>query len=270
MPDDVQLSWLRFLDPVSLTAFELTCRAACSLTDHAWHCLCSNYFQATLANPPALDPVWSARDTFRYLMHFESGRRPLWALRMSTVELVHETTALLSNAYLSFWKHWTDDDEYADDICQTLRQIAPISSGGEFPASVDLSFGSYVELFVAHVRELAQRGMVADPWMLRPVCVGDIINHLDISGDVRRDFWRVMAIVNGSLLLQPLGVAADAQGRWNSFPRLVTRSELACDYYMSNTESAGRGVFNQAVWHTDHRRVSWDFSLMMVYGNEPE
>lgn len=188
MPDDVQLSWLRFLDPVSLTAFELTCRAACSLTDHAWHCLCSNYFQATLANPPALDPVWSARDTFRYLMHFESGRRPLWALRMSTVELVHETTALLSNAYLSFWKHWTDDDEYADDICQTLRQIAPISSGGEFPASVDLSFGSYVELFVAHVRELAQRGMVADPWMLRPVCVGDIINHLDISGDVRRDF----------------------------------------------------------------------------------
>ncbi len=270
LPDDVLLNVLPFLDPVSLLSFDFTSRVARGLTEHAWRLLCDGYFQATLANPPVMDQTWSPRAKFRYLMQFEGVRRPLWALRASTAELLSEMASLLSNAHLSFWEHWTDDPEYADDICQTLRHLVPISHGLELPASVDLSFGSYVELFIAHVRELAQRGVVADAWMLRPVQVGDIINHLDISEDVRRDFWRVMSVVNGSLLLQPLGVAADAQGRWNSFPRLITRAELAFDYYMSREESAGRGNFSHPEWHTNHRRLSWDFSLMMVYGNGQE
>jgi hypothetical protein len=124
-----------------------------------------------------------------------------------------------------------------------------------------------VALFVAHAQELAQRGFVADLWMLRSVQVGDIVDHLDMVG-VRRDFWRVMDVSNGNLLLQPLGVSTDAQGRWTSFPRMVSRSQLCFDYYMSSTDSAGRGFFNMPAWHTEHRRQSWDFSLMMVYGND--
>ncbi len=270
LPEDVQLLFLVFLDPMSLLAFELTGRTACGLTAPAWSLLCENYFQATLANPPVVDPAWPPLVKFRYLMQFEGVHRPLWALRMSTVELLHEMTSILTNAHLSFWEDWTDDPEYADDICQTLRHLSPVPASGDFPASVDLSFGCYVEMFIVYLRELAQRGVVADPWMLRSMNAGDIVDHLDTSSDIRRDFWRVMAVGNGSLLLQPLGVAADAQGRWNSFPRLIKRSELNFDYYMSASDSAGRGAFKQPVWHTDHRRLSWDFSLMMVYGNEQE
>jgi hypothetical protein len=269
LPDDVQLAFVSMLDPISLTRFELVCVAASRMTEASWAFLLANYFQATLSNPPALDPLWTARTKFRYLMHFEDHRRPHWALRMSTHELVEEMAALRSNADAGFWADdASDDEDYVDDLCQMLQNIVPGErSTSRYVASVDMPFNTYVALFVAHAQELAQRGIVADPWMLRTMQVGDIVDHLDLVG-VRRDFWRVMDIANGHIMLQPLGVSTDAQGRWTSFPRLVSRSQMCFDYYMSSNQSAGRGLFTMPVWHTEHRRQSWDFSLMMVYGND--
>jgi hypothetical protein len=267
LPDDVQLILFGMLDPITLANFDRTCSLARSITLGAWHFLCAKYFQATLANPPFIDADLTARAKFRHLMQFEGSHRPHWALRMSTSDLLLELHALLSTAHVGFWEDLTDDEAYVDDVCQMLRSLAPIAHTGREIASVDMPFDTYVELFAAHVQELAQRGVVADPWMLRSMQTGDVVDHLDVSG-VRRDFWRVMDVAHGVLLLQPLGVAMDAQGHWTSFPKLVTRSQLLFDYFMSANQSAGRGMFTMPVWHTEHRRLSWDFSLRMVYGND--
>jgi hypothetical protein len=268
LPHELQSALFGMLDPISLAQVELVCVSARALAHDAWVFLLANYFQATLSNPPVLDPLWSARTKFRYLVQFEDKHRPYWALRMSTHELLEEMAALRSNADVGFWEDATEDEDYIDDVCQLLQNVVPFSPNtSRYVASVDMLFSTYVALFVAHAQELAQRGFVAEPWMLRPMQVGDIVDHMDLVG-MRRDFWRVMDIANGHLLLQPLGVSTDAQGRWTSFPRLVSRSQLCFDYYMSSTESAGRGLFNMPVWHTEHRRQSWDFSLMMVYGND--
>lgn len=267
LPEDVQSIVVGMLDPIALSNFELSCASARKLTCAAWHALCTNYFQATMSNPPLIDPEVTPRTKFRYLMQFEGASRPRWALRMSTLELLSELNALLSTAHVSFWEDLTDDVDYVDDVCQMLRNLAPIVHTGRDDASVDMPFDAYVELFVTYLRELTQRGVVADPWMLRSMQVGDVVDHLDVVG-VRRDFWRVMGVTHGVLLLQPLGVSMDAQGPWTSFPKLVTRSQMMFDYFMSSNQSAGRGLFTMPVWHTEHRRLSWDFSLMMVYGND--
>jgi hypothetical protein len=268
LPTELQLVFIGLLDPISLAQFELVCVNARLSTQEAWVFLLGNYFQATLSNPPTLDPLWTARTKFRFLMRFEGKHRPYWALRMSTQELIEEMSALRSNADVGFWDDSTDDADYVDDVCQWLQNVVSFSPNeSRYVASVDMAFSTYVALFVAHAQELAQRGFVAEPWMLRPMQAGDIVDHLDLVG-VRRDFWRVMDIANGHILLQPLGVSTDAQGRWTSFPRLVSRSQILFDYYMSSTDSAGRGLFGMPVWHTEHRRQSWDFSLMLVYGND--
>ena len=270
LPDDLQVEIMLYLDPLSLAMFERTCRGVKPLTESIWAHLEASFFRCTLLNPPELDPSWTARTRFRYLFYFEAPRRPLWAWRMSTTELMTEVQALITNAYPSFWDSQHGDYELIDDVCQTLRHLAPDSRPHPTPipaASVDMPFEAFVGLLVKQVHELAQRGVVAQPWMLTAIQPGDVVHHLEVV-DMRRDFWRVMSITHGVLLLQPLGAAADAQGRWNSFPRLVTRSQLSFDYFMSQNQSAGCGQLTAPAWHTAQRRLSWEFSLLMVYNND--
>jgi hypothetical protein len=188
---------------------------------------------------------------------------------MSTVELMTEVQALITNAYPSFWDSQHGDYELIDEVCQTLRHLTPDSSWlpPTSTASVDMPFAEFVGLLMMQIRELAQRGVVAQPWMLHTIQPGDVLHHLE-AGDMRRDFWRVMSISNGVVLLQPLGATADAQGRWNSFPKIVTRSQLSFDYFMTQDHSAGCGPLNAPAWHSAQRRLSWEFSLLMVYNND--
>jgi hypothetical protein len=266
LPDDIQSLILTHLDPISLASFERTCRAVVKCSEAAWHRLVLSYFQLTLCNPPIMDPTWSWRATFRFLFLFEAPHRPPWVWRLSTCELLREVHAMTTNAYPSFWPSDDGDYEAIDDVCQTLRHLAPDFQAGP-AASVDSSFEAYVGLLATQVNELGQRGVVAQPWMLRQIKPGDVLHHLEVS-DLRRDFWRVMAITNGIVLMQPLGSAADSQGRWNSFPRQITRSQLLFDYFMAHDSSAGCGRLTTPAWHSAQRRLSWEFSLLMVYGNE--
>jgi hypothetical protein len=187
---------------------------------------------------------------------------------MSTTELMTEVQALVTNAYPSFWDSQHGDYELIDELCQTLRHLAPDSGlQPETTASVDMPFEKFVGLLIIQIRELAQRGLVAQPWMLYAIQPGDVLHHLE-AVDMRRDFWRVMSISNGIMLLQPLSAATDAQGRWNSFPRIVRRSQLSFDYFMTHNQSAGCGPLNAPAWHSAQRRLSWEFSLLMVYNND--
>jgi len=268
LPDDLQLEIMSHLDPLTLAILEHTCRAVRKITDSLWARLVTSFFQCTLLNPPVLDPSWTARTKFRYLFHFEGPQRPLWAWRMSTEELMTEVRSLITNAYPSFWDSQHGDYELIDELCQTLRHLVPDFGLQPAPtASVDMPFEAFVGLLVMQIRELAQRGVVAQPWMFHVIQPGDVLHHLE-AVDMRRDFWRVMSITNGVLLLQPLGAAADAQGRWNSFPRIMTRSQLFFDYFMTQGESAGCGTLAAPAWHSAQRRLSWEFSLLMVYNND--
>lgn len=274
LPADLQVEIMFHLDPVSLATLEQAYSGALILSESAWKRLIGAYFHCTLLNPPFLDSTWAARTRFRYLFHFEFPHRPLWVWRMSMVDLWRDVQALATNAYPSFWDSEHGDYELIDDVCQTLRHLVPKTEAslegiaGQSPvASVDMPFDAYVALLLKQVRELAQRGSVAQPWMLHRVQPGDVLHHVD-DGDAHRDFWRVMSITHGVVLLQPLGAAADMQGRWGSFPRQVTRSQLSFDYFMSRDQSAGCGRMTTPAWHTSQRRLSWERALALVYGNE--
>lgn len=266
LPIDIQSVIMTHLDPISLALFEQSCASISMHSDCAWRRLVVSYFQLTLLNPPTMDPVWTARTKFRFLFQFDSPQRPAWLWRMSTPELMQEVQAMVTNAYPSFWDSDNGDYELIDDVCQTLRHLAPVAQP-KLAASIDSSFQMFVTLLTAQVSELGQRGVVAQPWMMREIKPGDVLHHLEVS-DLRRDFWKVMDVTNGVLLIQPLGSATDLQGRWNSFPRQVTRSQLRFDYFMTRDNSAGCGHLTTPAWHSAQRRLSWDFSLLMVYGNE--
>jgi len=271
LPEDLQVEVMSHLDPVSLAALECTSSAALKLSEPVWDRLITAYFHCTLLNPPLIDSTWTARTKFRYLFHFESPHRPLWLWRMSTVDLWREVRTLGKNAHPSFWDGEHSDYELIDDVCQTLRHLVPKTQPSaeekSEPAAVDMPFEAYVTLLLQQVRELAQRGSAAQPWMMHKVQPGDVLHHLEAS-DAHRDFWRVMAVTNGIVLLQPLGAVADVQGRWGSFPRQVYRSQLSFDYFMTQNHSAGCGRMTTPGWHTSQRRLSWEFALLMVYGNE--
>ena len=216
LPLDVQCEIFRFLDAVSLARFEGTHH--CLQTGSAWANLVRIRFQLSLSNSPHIDQTTDPRTVFRRLLKL-GGPSGLAYFRRSDEELVRMASDNLRQLLRIVPDPSTQPAmSFVLDVFCVTTPWCEVAWSQPLGPIADTPFDTCLYEQWLMIRELAQRGVVKNRDMLRPLSAGDTVLHMGrlhtgMSGmsALKRDGGmfqikqsRVNAVFNGIVQYQEL------------------------------------------------------------------
>ena len=248
LPNEILSEIYRFLDPVSLARLEGSHK--CTQTFLAWADVVHTRFQLSMANPPCVKDDISPRELFRRLLSFE-GSQSLFFFKLSDAALTKTANCNLRHLLrmtlaLPDQEVWgevlrvycvTTPSQETSQAWQETSQASqetscPSSCGCRAPPDPNhltsrLTLETHVYQHWIMLRELTQRGIIAQASLLTPLKAGDEVFHvgrlqtgmsgmsslLRDGGDFQVKLSRVNAVFNGIVQYQEMSDPYETVGQ---------------------------------------------------------
>lgn len=245
LPGEIQAEICLFLDAVTLARFESTHK--CEQTSAAWALIVRSRFRLYMANPPYFNGIATPRDVFQRLLRL-GGMHALPYFKQSDAELISMVNRNLKHL-LRMTPPLSTLQTFQDTLgvfCLTTPSSGTVGGSAgpsetQSYASTESAFEMCVYEHWLMIRELTQRGIVANGAMLETLKAGDKVLHmgrlqtgmsgmsslLRFGGDFQVKVSRVNSVFNGVVQYQELSDPMD-----DVYPRLRVGWALRGDMFV--------------------------------------
>jgi len=261
LPSEILAEIYQFCDAVSLARLESTHK--CQQTSPAWALIVRSRFRLYMANPPYLNGIATPRDVFQRLLRL-GGTHAMPYFRKSDAELIEMANGNLNHLLrmtppLSTLQTFQDTlgvfclttplgtkvrTDVGTNVRTNVGTVGTVETVGSFmgtPTHTEAAFEVCVYEHWLMLRELTQRGIVANEAMLKTLKAGDKVLHmgrlqtgmsgmsslLRYGGDFQIKMSRVNSVFNGVVQYQELSDPND-----DMYPRLRVGWALRGDMFV--------------------------------------